>query len=142
AGQGADGDPRRAQDEAGDGHFQPAHRAPPRRTPGGRHAGRGARQRCGPKGLSGEGRPLMLAVENLNAWYDHSHILQGVSLDVRTGEIVSIIGRNGAGKTTTLRTIMGLVKKCSGGVAFGEEPNLLSRPAHSRYRLGLGYVPE
>jgi branched-chain amino acid transport system ATP-binding protein len=84
----------------------------------------------------------MLAVEDLHAWYDHSHILQGVTLDVGAGEIVSIIGRNGAGKTTTLRSIMGLVKKCGGRIAFDEEPELLSRPAHARYRLGLGYVPE
>lgn len=84
----------------------------------------------------------MLTVENLHAWYDHSHVLQGVSLEARAGEIVSIIGRNGAGKTTTLRTIMGLVKKCRGEVAFDGAAGLLERPAHARYRLGLGYVPE
>ena len=84
----------------------------------------------------------MLAIEDLHAWYAHSHILQGVTLEVRRGEIVSIIGRNGAGKTTTLRGVMGLVKKCSGRIVFDGEPDLLSRPAHARYRLGLGYVPE
>ena len=45
----------------------------------------------------------MLRVENLNAWYDRSHVLQGVSLEVNKGEIVTLMGRNGAGKTTTLR---------------------------------------
>ncbi|WP_282611342.1 ABC transporter ATP-binding protein [Pelagibius sp. Alg239-R121] len=84
----------------------------------------------------------MLKVENLHAWYDHSHILQGVSLEAKAGEIVSIIGRNGAGKTTTLRSIMGLVKKCRGQVDFDGTPELLDQPAHSRYRMGLGYVPE
>lgn len=84
----------------------------------------------------------MLKVENLHAWYEHSHILQGVSLEAKAGEIVSIIGRNGAGKTTTLRSIMGLVKKCRGHIAFDGAPGLLGKPAHSRYRLGLGYVPE
>ncbi|NIA71512.1 ABC transporter ATP-binding protein [Pelagibius litoralis] len=84
----------------------------------------------------------MLTVENLHAWYEHSHILQGVSLEAKAGEIVSIIGRNGAGKTTTLRSIMGLVKKCRGSIAFDGTPGLLDQPAHSRYRLGLGYVPE
>lgn len=84
----------------------------------------------------------MLTVENLHAWYDHSHILQGISLEAKAGQIVSIIGRNGAGKTTTLRSIMGLVKKCRGRVDFDGAPGLLGRPAHSRHRLGLGYVPE
>lgn len=84
----------------------------------------------------------MLTVENLHAWYDHSHVLQGVNLEARAGEIVSIIGRNGAGKTTTLRTIMGLMKKCRGRVSFDATAELLGRPAHARYRLGLAYVPE
>ena len=53
----------------------------------------------------------MLKLDNLNAWYGHSHVLQGVTLDVNAGEIVTLIGRNGAGKTTTLRTVMGLVAK-------------------------------
>ncbi len=84
----------------------------------------------------------MLKVADLHAWYGHSHILQGVSLEARAGEIVSIIGRNGAGKTTTLRSIMGLVRKCRGEVIFDGTPRLIDRPAHERYRLGLGYVPE
>ena len=51
----------------------------------------------------------MLKLENLNAWYDRSHVIQGVALEVKAGEIVTLMGRNGAGKTTTLRSIMGLV---------------------------------
>ena len=46
----------------------------------------------------------MLEIDDLNAWYGASHVLQGISLDVKAGEIVCLIGRNGAGKTTTLRS--------------------------------------
>jgi branched-chain amino acid transport system ATP-binding protein len=84
----------------------------------------------------------MLKVENLHAWYDHSHIIQGISLHVGQGEIVSIIGRNGAGKTTTLRTIMGLVAKRRGTVEFDGGNDIQQEPTHTRFRYGLGYVPE
>ncbi|MGB8621317.1 MAG: ABC transporter ATP-binding protein [Paracoccaceae bacterium] len=84
---------------------------------------------------------MMLDIRDLNAWYGRSHILQGVSLNVREGEIVSVIGRNGAGKTTTLRAVMGLVDRAKGAVTFdGEE--ILKRPVHARFSRGLGYVPE
>lgn len=84
---------------------------------------------------------IMLKVEQLNAWYDHSHVIQGLDFEVRQGEIVTLMGRNGAGKTTTLRTLMGLVGKCSGKVVFDGE-NLLGQPSHTRYHRGLAYVPE
>lgn len=84
----------------------------------------------------------MLKVDNLEAWYDHSYIIQGVSLHVNDGEIVSIIGRNGAGKTTTLGTIMGLVAKRKGSVTFDTAGDILMQPTHTRFRHGLGYVPE
>jgi branched-chain amino acid transport system ATP-binding protein len=83
----------------------------------------------------------MLHIDNLNAWYGHSHVLQGVSLEVNAGEIVTLIGRNGAGKTTTLRTVMGLVNKNSGGVTF-DGSDLFAEPAYRRYHRGLAYVPE
>ena len=83
----------------------------------------------------------MLKVENLNAWYDQSHVIQGLSFEVRRGEIVTLMGRNGAGKTSTLRTIMGLVTKCKGQVIFDGE-DLLALPPHERYHRGLAYVPE
>jgi branched-chain amino acid transport system ATP-binding protein len=83
----------------------------------------------------------MLKIANLSAWYGHSHILQGISLEVQRGEIVTLIGRNGAGKTTTLRSIMGLVAKRQGSVLFdGQE--ILAEPAHKRFHRGLAYVPE
>ena len=83
----------------------------------------------------------MLSIEGLNAWYGPSHILQGIDLEVRRGEIVCLIGRNGAGKTTTLRAVMGLVDRRAGRVVF-DGTELLMRPAHVRNGLGLGYVPE
>ena len=83
----------------------------------------------------------MLRVENLNAWYDRSHVLQGVSLDVNKGEIVTLMGRNGAGKTTTLRSLMGLLSKRE-GFASVDGTSFLDMPAHARFHLGLAYVPE
>ena len=82
-----------------------------------------------------------LSIEGLHAWYARSHVLQGVNLEVRQGEIVSLIGRNGAGKTTTLKSVMGLLPKVSGAVRFGAA-QLLALPAHKRFELGLAYVPE
>jgi branched-chain amino acid transport system ATP-binding protein len=83
----------------------------------------------------------MLKLDNLNAWYGHSHVLQGVSLEVNAGEIVTLVGRNGAGKTTTLRTVMGLVAKKTGGVMF-DGADVLNEPAFRRFHRGLAYVPE
>ncbi|MGU3543275.1 ABC transporter ATP-binding protein [Methylobacterium sp. A52T] len=83
----------------------------------------------------------LLAVEDLRAWYGHSHILQGLSLEVRPGEIVTLVGRNGAGKTTTLKAIMGLVAKREGRVTFAGA-DILHRPPHERFHRGLAYVPE
>jgi branched-chain amino acid transport system ATP-binding protein len=83
----------------------------------------------------------MLRVENLNAWYGSSHVLQDVGLEVNKGEIVCLIGRNGAGKTTTLKSIIGLMSKTKGAAIFKGQ-DVLGLPAHARYRLGLAYVPE
>ncbi len=83
----------------------------------------------------------MLTVKGLDAWYDRSHVVQGLDFEVRRGEIVTLMGRNGAGKTSTLRAIMGLMSKRAGSVLFdGQE--VLAQPAHTRYHLGLAYVPE
>ena len=83
----------------------------------------------------------MLQVNNLNAWYGSSHVLQDISIEVAKGEIVCLIGRNGAGKTTTLKSIMGLMDRTRGSATFkGKE--LLTEPAHIRFALGLAYVPE
>ncbi len=83
----------------------------------------------------------MLDIKDLNAWYGSSHTLHGVSLSVKQGEVVALVGRNGAGKTTTIRAIMGLMPKISGSMQF-DGKDLVSLKAHDRYRLGLAYVPE
>lgn len=82
----------------------------------------------------------MLEVRDLNAWYGKSHILRGVHLDVRRGEIVSLLGRNGVGRSTTLKAIMGMVR-CSGSVRF-RGADLVGLPAFRVAHQGLGYVPE
>ena len=82
----------------------------------------------------------VLAIRDLNAWYDKSHILHGVSVNMHPGETVAILGRNGAGKTTILRSIMGLVR-IEGAVAF-EGKSLERMPTHEIARRGLALVPE
>ena len=83
----------------------------------------------------------MLEVDGLDAWYDRSHVVQGLRFEVKRGEIVTLMGRNGAGKTSTLKAIMGLLAKRGGSVRFdGQE--ILALPAHARYHRGLAYVPE
>jgi branched-chain amino acid transport system ATP-binding protein len=86
------------------------------------------------------GAPL-LEVRDLQAWYGESHVLHGVTLDVREGETVTLIGRNGAGKTTTLRSIVGILRKRTGVITLGEH-DLLALPPHRVAHAGLGYVPE
>jgi len=82
----------------------------------------------------------MLEVRDLHAYYGKSHILHGVSFDVRDGEIVSLLGRNGVGRSTTCKAIMGDVAP-SGSILFkGQE--LVGLKPHEVARRGLGYVPE
>ena len=82
----------------------------------------------------------MLEVKDLHAYYGKSHILDGVRLNVRQGEIVSLLGRNGVGRSTTIKSIMGQVNS-TGSVKFkGEELNGLK--TYMIARKGLGYVPE
>jgi branched-chain amino acid transport system ATP-binding protein len=82
----------------------------------------------------------MLKVRDLHAYYGKSHILQGVSFDVRSGEIVSLLGRNGAGRSTTIKAIMGGVPH-TGSIRFRDE-EIGRLPSHLIARKGLGYVPE
>ena len=82
----------------------------------------------------------MLAVSDLHAFYGKSHILQGVSLRVAEGEIVSLLGRNGVGRSTTIKAIMGDVQ-ASGSVRFRDE-EICGLPPYVVARKGLGYVPE
>jgi branched-chain amino acid transport system ATP-binding protein len=83
----------------------------------------------------------MLDVADLNAWYGESHVLHGVSCTVREGEVVTLLGRNGAGKTTTMKSIMGIVTKRTGSIAFqGQET--VSWPSNRIARAGIALCPE
>ena len=84
---------------------------------------------------------MILDVRDLHTFYGTSHILFGVSLEVREGETVCLLGRNGAGKSTTLRSIMGLTPPASGSVTYnGVE--LIGKPPYTIARLGIGFVPD
>ncbi|MEL0130377.1 MAG: ABC transporter ATP-binding protein [Betaproteobacteria bacterium] len=82
----------------------------------------------------------MLRVRDMHAYYGKSHVLQGVDLDIRSGEIVSLLGRNGVGRSTTVKAIMGQVQH-TGELVF-QGASLDGLPTHQIARLGLGYVPE
>jgi branched-chain amino acid transport system ATP-binding protein len=84
---------------------------------------------------------VVLNAENLQTFYGKSHILRGVSLEVREGEIVTLLGRNGAGKTTTLRSLHGLTPPREGRIEiFGHDTTRWR--SYRIARLGIGYVPE
>jgi len=82
-----------------------------------------------------------LELSNVHAWYGESHILHGVNLNVREGQVVTLLGRNGAGRTTTLRTILGLLDSRQGSIKIrGTET--IRFPTYRIAHLGLGYCPE
>jgi branched-chain amino acid transport system ATP-binding protein len=83
---------------------------------------------------------MMLRVHDMHAYYGKSHVLQGVDLEIRSGEIVSLLGRNGVGRSTTVKAIMGQVQH-TGELVF-QGAALDGLPTHQIARLGLGYVPE
>jgi branched-chain amino acid transport system ATP-binding protein len=83
----------------------------------------------------------LLAVENLQAWYGESHILHGVTFEVRAGEVVTLLGRNGAGKTTTLKSIMGIVGQRTGSVRH-EGRELIGLSSNVIARTGVAFCPE
>ena len=83
----------------------------------------------------------LLTVKGLNAWYGESHILHGVDLEVRAGEVVTLLGRNGVGKTTTLKSIMGMVGRREGSITF-EGTETIAMPSHRIARLGIAFCPE
>jgi len=83
----------------------------------------------------------MLVLDGVHAHYGSAHVLQGIGLEVRPGQIVCLIGRNGAGKSTTLKTIMGFIKPSAGSITFKGE--LISgQPPHKIAARGLAWVPE
>ena len=83
----------------------------------------------------------MLQVSGLEAWYGESHVLHGVDFHVGEGEVVVLLGRNGAGKTTTMKSIMGLVPRREGSVAFRNQETIRMRP-DAVARTGIALCPE
>jgi branched-chain amino acid transport system ATP-binding protein len=83
----------------------------------------------------------MLRVDALEAAYDQNQVLFGASLEVRSGEVIALMGRNGMGKTTTVHTIVGLVQARAGSITFDEQ-RLDCLPSYKIARLGIGLVPE
>jgi branched-chain amino acid transport system ATP-binding protein len=83
----------------------------------------------------------MLEIRALNAWYGESHVLHGVDLEVREGEVVTLLGRNGAGKTTTMKSIMGLVPRREGSIAFRGAETVGMRSDRIA-RAGIALCPE
>src|SRR6188472_1863207 len=86
-------------------------------------------------------RAPLLSVKDLQAWYGESHILHGVTFDVRAGEVVTLLGRNGVGKTTTLKAIMGIIEHRTGSVRF-EGRELIKLSSDAIARRGIAFCPE
>jgi branched-chain amino acid transport system ATP-binding protein len=84
---------------------------------------------------------VTLAVRDLHAYYGESHVLQGVSLDVRDGESVALLGRNGAGKTTTINAIVGFVRPRGGTVRVGDR-DITAKAPHRVAAAGVALVPQ
>ena len=83
----------------------------------------------------------MLVVKGLNAWYGESHVLHGVDFTVNQGEVVTLLGRNGVGKTTTLKSVMGMVGRREGSIAF-EGGETIALSSNRIARLGIALCPE
>ena len=83
----------------------------------------------------------LLTVRGLEGWYGESHVLHGIDINVRAGELITLLGRNGAGKTTTLRAIIGILGKRSGSIVY-DGVETIRMASRNIARLGLGYVPE
>ena len=82
-----------------------------------------------------------LSLSNVHAYYGESHILHGVDLTVKRGEVVTLLGRNGAGRTTTLKAILGLVGRRTGSILVNGVESVKMAP-HQIARFGIGYCPE
>ncbi|MBS4214972.1 ABC transporter ATP-binding protein [Neobacillus rhizophilus] len=83
----------------------------------------------------------MLRIEKLNSYYGTSHVLHNLSIMIKEGQGVALIGRNGAGKSSTMKSIMGLMPRVDGDITFAENP-INKEKTHKRVRMGIGYVPE
>ncbi|MCX8116358.1 MAG: ABC transporter ATP-binding protein [Desulfobacterota bacterium] len=86
-------------------------------------------------------QPPILIVDRMDTFYGQSHVLQEISLSIREGEVVCLLGRNGVGKTTTLRSIMGLTPPRSGEILFKGIP-IARKPPYEIAKIGIGYAPD
>jgi len=84
---------------------------------------------------------MILEAEQIHTYYGTSHILFGISFEVREGESICLLGRNGAGKTTTLRSIIGLTPPRSGKIRFRGK-DIVGKPPYRIAQLGVGFVPD
>ena len=84
---------------------------------------------------------MILEAEQIHTYYGTSHILFGISFEVREGESICLLGRNGAGKTTTLRSIIGLTPPRSGKIRFRGK-DIVGKPPYRIAQLGIGFVPD
>ena len=147
----------RARHAPGHGHQRPDLRPRPRRAHRRGHAGGDPDEPQGHRGLPREAArmttaerasetpapagELLLELKDVHTYYGRIHALQGISLEVRRGEIVTLIGANGAGKTTILKTISGLLHAREGQVLF-KGADITHRPAHALVKEGIGHAPE
>jgi len=83
----------------------------------------------------------LLRLTDVHAFYGESHVLHGIDLNVRTSEVVTLLGRNGSGRSTTLKAILGLVPRRTGSVMMNGRETVRMQP-HTIMRLGVGYCPE
>jgi len=83
----------------------------------------------------------MLTFAHVDSFYDRSHILHDVCLDVPEGEVTAVLGRNGTGKTTLLKTLMGLTDRMQGEIRL-DDTDLGRQPTFRRARAGIVYVPQ
>jgi branched-chain amino acid transport system ATP-binding protein len=83
----------------------------------------------------------MLEVKEIHTYYGTSHILFGISFNVKEGEAVCLLGRNGAGKTTTFRSIIGLTPPKKGSIKFRDK-EIIGKPPYRIAKMGIGFVPD
>jgi len=83
----------------------------------------------------------LLDVEDIHTYYEHSHVLQGVTLRAESGRVTALLGRNGVGKTTLIRSVIGFTPPRSGSIRFAGEP-IERLPSHTIARRGVGLVPQ
>jgi branched-chain amino acid transport system ATP-binding protein len=91
--------------------------------------------------MTPESAGVILNVDQIDTFYGQSHVLQGISLSISEGEVVSLLGRNGVGKTTTLRSIMGLTPPRSGKILL-RNVDIAGKPPFQIAQMGIGYMPD